>query len=74
MNESELKSAINDNIVKTTTVIVCHPVMIRVIENDGKVPDNFLFVSNSNQDANKAYMIEDEDLKRLYLMQAGRLM
>lgn len=42
MNESELKSAINDNIVKTTTVIVCHPVMIRVIENDGKVPDNFL--------------------------------
>lgn len=48
--------------------------MIRVIENDGKVPDNFLFMSNSNQYANKAYMIEDEDLKRLYLMQAGRLM
>lgn len=73
MNESELKSAINDNIVKTTTVILCHPHMINALKKDGRIPDTFLIVENPNQDVNKAYQVEDEDLKRLYLMQAGRL-
>ena len=74
MNESELKSAINDKIVKTTTVVLCHPHMIHALEKDGRIPSNFLFVNNSNQDVDKVYIVQYEDLKRCYLMQAGRLM
>lgn len=74
MNKSELISAINDKIVKTTTVIVCHPDILHAIEKDGKIPEGFLFVGDSNLSVNKAYRIDDEDLKRCYLIQANRLM
>ena len=49
MNESELKSSISGKIVKTTTVVLCHPHMIHAIEKDDRIPSNFLLVNNSNQ-------------------------
>lgn len=74
MNVSELTAAINDKIVKTSVVIVCHPDMIHALEKDDTIPYSFLLVSNPNQDVDKAYRIDDEGLKRWYLMQAGRLL
>ena len=74
MNESELKSSISGKIVKTTIVVLCHPHMIHALEKDVRILSNFLLVNNSNQDVNKVYIVQDEDLERCYHMQAGRLM
>lgn len=68
MNAEEFKKQLDDMMLDSAGVVICHPNIISELEKSGEqLPPNTKLIPNRFVDENKCYVIKDRELKRVIL-------